>query len=248
MDAERDLSDGTSPPEPHAETENAADDAAVDTAANTAANTGDPPPAGLQPSPADLERLQQLLAEFSVTPVFARILADWTGPAASILAAEAAGDASPARHAVPGAAAAREAGGGAAALSARVSGNVQCAVVAAFGEIRTDTVGLLIAAAWRALGDAPAELVVDLRDITHFSAAGVRALLELRDAAADVATGLRLRAPSDAVRRVIEAMSAWSAFEIDYGDARDRPAQRRPEPDSGDTARRPRHAAVGRRD
>jgi anti-anti-sigma factor len=246
LDAERDLSDGTSPPEPR-EPCDVAENAADDAAAHTVANTGDPPPAGPQPSPADLERLQRLLTEFSVTPVFARILAGWTGPAASMLAAEASGDASPARHAAPKAFAALGAGGDSSALSARVSGNAQCAVVAAFGEIRTDTVGLLIAAAWRALGDAPAELVVDLREITHFSAAGVRALLELRDAAADVATDLRLRAPSDAVRRVIEAMSARSAFEIDYGDTRAWPARWPSEPDTGDAAQRPRHAAISRR-
>lgn len=77
MDAERDLSDRTSPPEPEPVS-----------------------PARPHPSPADLERLRRLVAEFSATPVFAHILADWTGPAASMLAVEAI-DVAPARYAVP---------------------------------------------------------------------------------------------------------------------------------------------------
>ena len=293
LDAERDLTDGAAPPEPysaadwfdssegqqqHSEGRHAerdpyggvatgppgygpapgqeADEFAPDRAA-----AGRP-----RPAPADVERLEQLLTEFSATPVFAWMLADWTGPAASILVGDAMHDISHAAYVVPVAAAAPRAAARPAAplipapaeghdhydspaFSAHVSGGFQSAVVAAFGDIRPDTVGLLTAAVWQALGEAPTQVVVDLREVTHFSTAGLRALVDLRDAAADVATDFRLRAPSNAVRRVIEARSGSPLFEVDEDeDASDRPAPwSPPDIDYGDAAQQPQHASAGRR-
>jgi anti-anti-sigma regulatory factor len=260
LDTERDLLGGTpnvAPPAEHVPDEAEPQDPTPTAAAVSVPDeedTGDEfvpvaVPTLRQSSLADVdaERLEQLLTEFSSTPLFARTLAGWTGPAAAIVAADGAREVSraayvapepPARHSAPvvEAPAKAEDRSDSSAFAAEISGGMYSTVVAAYGEVRSDTVGLLSAAAWRALSDGPTELVVDLRGITLFNAVGLHALLDLREAAADVATNFRLRAPSDAVRSVIEAESAQSAFEIDEDeDAQDQSAPWLP-PDPADLA------------
>lgn len=268
LDAEHDLTNGTSPAEPHGAADRFDPDEGRQSQtvpAPEAAENPDPAPARPRPTPADMERLQQLLTEFSATPVFAWMLADWTGPAASILVGDAKHGVTHGAYVVPDAVAAPQAAAQPAAprpvpayndehgdsptFSAHVSGGLQSTVVAASGDVRPDTVGLLTAAVLQALGEAPTQVVVDLREVTHFSTAGLRALVELRDAAADVATDFRLRAPSNAVRQVIEARSGEPMFQVDEDeDASDQSATlwSPPSVDDGDEARQPQHVSAGR--
>ena len=230
-------------------------DAGDESASEAAAATGQ------QLSPADAERLQRLLTEFPATPVFARTLAAWTGPAAGIVADDVPRYGSRAELSAPetvdtwstpsgAAAAVDDSRAESQAFTTVVSGGVQCTVVTALGEIRAETVGQLSTAVWQALGESPAQLVVDLRGVTQFDADGLRALLELSHAAADLATDFRLRGASDAVRAVIEAMSAYSAFQIDEDedankDAPDRSAPWTP-PGVDGPAPRSQQAVAGR--
>ncbi|HEY3870696.1 MAG TPA: STAS domain-containing protein [Actinocrinis sp.] len=227
------------------------------------------------PSPEDEARLRSLLTRFPATPLFAQMLAQWSGPAASMVTAGRRGggdaladvpdmqqqapslpydavlasaiaadgneprenpqntqwmparprdtDLTPAQHqphdvTTPAVDADHPENG---ALLVEVSGGLRAIMLAVRGEVRSDTVGLLIDGGRRALDMSPLRLIVDLRGVTQFSAAGLRALLELRQAAAKDATQFRLQAPSLAVRTALDATSTRAVFRID-GDTRER--------------------------
>lgn len=203
---------------------------------------GDP-----SPLPADNERLRRVLTQFPATPLFAQMLAHWNGPAASIVTADRPGERANSEPAVvdlrdaqqvpvaqprdahltsaqPHQAAPASASSDidehaeSDALSVDVSGGLRSMMVTARGEVRADTAGLLFGAGRRALDMSPLRLIVDLQDVSLFSAAGLRALLELRQAAAKEATEFRLRAPSAAVCAALEATSTRVVFRIDGGE------------------------------
>lgn len=112
-------------------------------------------------------------------------------------------------------------------MSVDVSGGLRSIVVTVRGEVRADTVSLLVSGGRRALDMSPLQLVVDLRGVSRFSSAGLRALLELRQAAGKEATEFRLRAPSAAVCAALEGTATWAVFRID-GDAPEEPVASQP--------------------
>lgn len=96
-------------------------------------------------------------------------------------------------------------------LSLRVRGEGERAVIEASGEVDLGTADLLVRCGARALEENPGPLVLDLAQITFFSAAGLRALLELRDAAGE---RLLLRAPSRSVLFVLELTALTDRFTV----------------------------------
>jgi anti-anti-sigma factor len=96
-------------------------------------------------------------------------------------------------------------------LSLRVRGEGERAVIVARGEVDLGTAGLLVRCGIRALEENPGPLVLDLARITFFSAAGLRALMELRAAAGE---RLLLRAPSRSVVFVLELTALTDRFAV----------------------------------
>lgn len=96
-------------------------------------------------------------------------------------------------------------------LSLRVRGEGERAVIEARGEVDLGTADLLARCCARALEEVRGPLVLDLARITFFSAAGLRALMELSDAAGE---RLLLRAPSRSVVFVLELTSLTDRFTV----------------------------------
>jgi anti-anti-sigma factor len=96
-------------------------------------------------------------------------------------------------------------------------------VIEVDGDLDIATSHLLIELGGVALIDGRA-LVVDLARLRVFAAAGVRALLQLRDAAAARATRLVLRNAGPVMHRVLTITDTADAFEIESTDVRDRTA------------------------
>lgn len=88
-------------------------------------------------------------------------------------------------------------------LTLTIGGQAPHPVLAARGEVDISTADLLTECGLRELSTGPTSLVLDLSGVTFFSAAGLRALLALRDAAAQ-GTQLVLLDPSPSVRLVLE--------------------------------------------
>lgn len=82
------------------------------------------------------------------------------------------------------------------------------------GDVDLATAHLLSASADLALRESPLRLVLDLSEVSFFSAAGLSALLILRDQAGRAAVDLALRAPSPAVRIVLDIVNAAPHFRI----------------------------------
>jgi anti-anti-sigma factor len=112
-------------------------------------------------------------------------------------------------------------------LSVQALGDRRLIVIEASGEVDIGTADLLSECGAWALLRRPLRLAVDLSGITFFSAAGVRALIRMRTAADAEATDFRLRAPSHAVRYVLELASVFEQFRLDGVDG----AHTEPEPE-----------------
>lgn len=100
-------------------------------------------------------------------------------------------------------------------LRVEVAGDRQVTTVYVEGDVDLATAGLLSAAADRALDGAPLRVVVNLSQVTFFSAAGLTVLLRLRERADRAAIDLVLREPSPAVRTVLDIVDAARHFRID---------------------------------
>jgi anti-anti-sigma factor len=68
--------------------------------------------------------------------------------------------------------------------------------------------------------DPPTVLVLDLAALRFFCAAGIRALLEVRDAAAGGSTRLILRSPSPITWRILAVTGMLDTFEIETDPAK----------------------------
>lgn len=101
-------------------------------------------------------------------------------------------------------------------LSLTVRDGTGHTVILACGEVDIATASLLLECGIQALRAEPERLVLDLAQVTFFSAAGVRALLALSRAAGDGT--LRLRAPSASVCFVLELASLARAFPVEQPD------------------------------
>lgn len=82
------------------------------------------------------------------------------------------------------------------------------------GDVDLATADLLSASADLALQESPLRLILDLSEVSFFSAAGLSALLRLRDRADRAAVDLVLRAPSAAVLNVLDIVNAAPCFRI----------------------------------
>lgn len=82
------------------------------------------------------------------------------------------------------------------------------------GYVDLATADLLSAAADLALRSSPLRVLVDLSEVSFFSAAGLTVLLSLRERAERAAVDLVLRAPSPAVLNVLDIVSAAPCFRI----------------------------------
>ena len=105
---------------------------------------------------------------------------------------------------------ARDPGGGP-LLTLRVRRDGGRAVIEARGEVDLGTAGLLAQCGALALEQQPGPLVLDLSGLTFFSAAGLRTLMELQNAAGE---RLLLRAPSRSVMFVLELTALTDRFAV----------------------------------
>lgn len=96
-------------------------------------------------------------------------------------------------------------------LTLRVRRDGGRAVIEARGEVDLGTADLLAGCGALALEEHPGPLVLDLSGITFFSAAGLRTLMELQDAAGE---RLLLRAPSPSVVFVLELTALTDRFAV----------------------------------
>jgi anti-anti-sigma factor len=83
------------------------------------------------------------------------------------------------------------------------------------GDVDLATVGLLDAGVQICLQGPPLRVVVDLSKVHFFGAAGLTVLLRLREEAEYAATDLVLRAPSAAVRTLLDIVDVTRYFRID---------------------------------
>lgn len=90
-------------------------------------------------------------------------------------------------------------------LVVEVTGDHLRTVVHPYGEVDIATAELLTVYGMRALAQRPLTLVVDMSAVTFFSAAGLRVLAQIQQAAEAEAMDFRLRAPSSIVRLVLSA-------------------------------------------
>lgn len=100
-------------------------------------------------------------------------------------------------------------------LHVEVARERHVATVHVDGDVDLATAGLLSAAADRALDGLPLRVIVDLSQVTFFGAAGLTALLHLREHAGHAAIDLVLSHPSPAVRTVLDIVDATRQFRID---------------------------------
>lgn len=82
------------------------------------------------------------------------------------------------------------------------------------GDVDLATADLLSAAVDLALQGSPLRVLVDLSEVSFFSAAGLSVLLNLRERAERAAIDLVLRAPSPAVLIVLDIVNAAPYFRI----------------------------------
>jgi anti-anti-sigma factor len=90
-------------------------------------------------------------------------------------------------------------------LVVEVTGDHLRTVVCPYGEVDIATAELLAGYGMQALAQRPSRLVVDMSAVTFFSAAGLRVLAHMQQAAEAEAVDFRLRAPSSIVRLVLSA-------------------------------------------
>ncbi|MBS2963597.1 STAS domain-containing protein [Actinocrinis puniceicyclus] len=83
------------------------------------------------------------------------------------------------------------------------------------GDVDLATVCLLSAAAEVCLQGPPLRVIVDLSRVTFFGAAGLTALVRLREQAENAATDLVLSAPSAAVHTVLDIVDVARRFRIE---------------------------------
>jgi anti-sigma B factor antagonist len=89
-----------------------------------------------------------------------------------------------------------------------------CAVVVLRGELDSDTAPDVLAAGDRALATEPTSLALDCAGITFFGSAGIRTLLDLRDACHDRNVEFRLVATPRRVLRPLEVTGLLGEFVI----------------------------------
>ena len=78
------------------------------------------------------------------------------------------------------------------------------AVLTVTGDLDDETAGSLTGAAGRCLDQLPVVLHLDMSGVRFLSSAGVNALLQCRDAAAEAGCTLRVISPQPGVHRVLE--------------------------------------------
>lgn len=100
------------------------------------------------------------------------------------------------------------------ALHIEVTREQHVTTVCVNGDVDLVTADLLSASAELALQESPLRLILDLSEVSFFSAAGLSALLRLRDRADRAAVDLVLRAPSAAVLNVLDIVNAAPCFRI----------------------------------
>lgn len=100
-------------------------------------------------------------------------------------------------------------------LHVKVAHDRQVTTLYVDGDVDLATAGQLKAAADAALDGSPLRVVVDLSRVNFFSAAGLRVLLHLREDAYHAAVDVVLRAPSPAVRTVLDIADAARHFRIE---------------------------------
>lgn len=104
----------------------------------------------------------------------------------------------------------------ASALTVRVAQHGPVAVVEVAGDLDMDTTTALVDQAVELLGGgSPALMMLDLAGVRFFGAAGVRALLELRDATGACGAGLVLRNPSPPVLSVLTIAGVTGMFQVE---------------------------------
>lgn len=164
------------------------------------------------------------------TPILSAMLAEWEGPAASLVGrhlvrTEPEAEPETGLEPVPAPAAPIAAAAGTveperpAPLRIRVSGNGRTPVVTASGELSESTADLLAGPVQLCLLARPRQVSIDLSGITAVTPGAVTTLLGLREAAHANDSDIELRAVSRSVREVLESAGAYETF---------RP--RRPEP------------------
>lgn len=85
------------------------------------------------------------------------------------------------------------------------------------GDVDLATASLMSAAADYCLQGSPLRVVVDLSRVAFFGATGLTVLLRLREHTDQAAIDLVLRAPSPAVRTVLDIVDASRCFRIESG-------------------------------
>lgn len=83
-------------------------------------------------------------------------------------------------------------------------------VLTVAGEVDFTTCSALVAAAERAIAQRPKVLILDTSGVAFLCVAGYRAILHLSRSAAAGGTAVHLRAPSPAVRRLLELLPTES--------------------------------------
>lgn len=102
-------------------------------------------------------------------------------------------------------------------MHVRQDGDRLVTVVYVSGEVDMSNAEFLAASLRPVLAAEPLRIVIDLSDVSFLAAAGLHVLLHLRREAEQQASGLVLRAPSPAVRRVIDITGMHRVFDIDDG-------------------------------
>jgi len=100
-------------------------------------------------------------------------------------------------------------------LRVEVDGNRRIMTVRACGEIDLATADLLDAGVAYGLRSRPARLVVQMAQVTFFSAAGLRALMIAHNVAAESEVDLVLDKPSTSVRTVLELSRTCGIFRVE---------------------------------
>jgi anti-anti-sigma factor len=101
------------------------------------------------------------------------------------------------------------------ALSLSLTSQGDTAVIAVAGEIDIDTAHLLTEIVDPVSADLSC-VVIDMANVTFFSAAGLNALLRARQTVNGLGGRLVLRAPSRATQRILTVTNTDRAFEIEY--------------------------------
>lgn len=154
-------------------------------------------------------------------PILSAMLAEWDGPAASLVGQhlvrtepEVRPEPAPAPARAEPIAAAAGTGepGRPAPLRIRVSGNGRTPVVTASGELSESTADLLAAPVQLCLLARPRQVSIDLSGVTAVTPGAVTTLLGLREAAQANDSKIELRAVSRPVREVLERAGAYETF------------------------------------